>query len=150
MAVYGGQQPHFSACKLFNFSESQLSIVQPLPSSELGPAAQHVSNYGFSQRTAASQETIVTEPMKETENEVPPSQNAAHGDRKPVASYQRAGRSEAEQTLIQGILRAGVDSIIIATKYHPLPLFKTMLPLLRPSKPFVLYFEYIEVRGTWY
>lgn len=36
------------------------------------------------------------------------------------------------------------DSLIIASKYHPLPVLKECLPLLGPNSPFVIYSEYME------
>ena len=36
------------------------------------------------------------------------------------------------------------SSLIIATRYHPLPIFKEALHLLYPSSPFVVYCEFME------
>jgi hypothetical protein len=41
-------------------------------------------------------------------------------------------------------LRQGVDRLLIASKYRPLPILKQALSLLAPSAPFVVYYEYLE------
>ncbi len=45
---------------------------------------------------------------------------------------------------IRGLLRNGSDSLIIATRHHPLNILRHLLPLLAPSCPFVVYCEHIE------
>src|SRR5690606_9668510 len=65
-----------------------------------------------------------------------------------MRTVHRGGRSDEECALINKRLREGFDSLVIATRYHPLPIFQATLLLLRPSQPFVVFCEYIEVRRS--
>ena len=123
IAAYDGQQPHFDACTRFNFTAEQLSVLQPTPASLLGPAAAVAAEEGFVEREAL---TVATEAE----------------DRR---TYNLSGRGVEERQLIDKRLREGCDSLVIATRFHPLPIFQTTLPLLLPSQPFVVFSEYIEV-----
>lgn len=54
------------------------------------------------------------------------------------------GRTPESQTRLRSYLRQGVDHLIIASRYRPLPLLKAALYLLAPSSPFVIYHEFLE------
>lgn len=54
------------------------------------------------------------------------------------------GRTKEEQVAIHRYLRQGVDRLIIASKYRPLPILKQALCLLAPSSPFVVFHEFLE------
>jgi tRNA (adenine-N(1)-)-methyltransferase non-catalytic subunit len=47
LAAYAGQQPHFEIVNTLNLSEDSLSVIQTVPSEELGPASVHIENNGF-------------------------------------------------------------------------------------------------------
>eukprot|EP01031_Cornospumella_fuschlensis_P026114 gene26114-31532_t len=54
------------------------------------------------------------------------------------------GRSPEAQARIRSYLRQGVDRLIIASRFRPLPLLKVALYLLAPSSSFVVYHEFME------
>eukprot|EP01034_Spumella_vulgaris_P038380 gene38380-47385_t len=70
LAVYGGQQPHFDIVHNFNLDVGSKNIIQPVPATELGPAAQYVAASGFlgeddtlPVEEVASEVAAVTEPV---------------------------------------------------------------------------------------
>lgn len=54
------------------------------------------------------------------------------------------GRAPQDQERIRSYLSQGVDSLIIASKYRPLPILKQSLYLLAPSSAFVIFSEFLE------
>ncbi len=56
----------------------------------------------------------------------------------------QTGRSLEALHRTRSYLRQGVDRMIIATKYRPLPILKQALYVLLPSSSFVIYHEFME------
>ena len=54
------------------------------------------------------------------------------------------GRAGLSRDRVNKFLRQGVDRLIIACKYRPLPILKQALQLLAPSAPFVIFHEFME------
>lgn len=54
------------------------------------------------------------------------------------------GRTGMSHDRVHRYLRQGVDRLIIACKYRPLPILKQSLYLLAPSAPFVIFHEFLE------
>ena len=59
-------------------------------------------------------------------------------------SYNRSGRHPLELQRSRLALRQGLDSLIICSRFDPLPILRQALPLLLPSAPFVVYYEFLE------
>lgn len=62
----------------------------------------------------------------------------------PNEPFNATGRTPDSQVRLRSYLRQGVDRLIIACKYRPLPILKQALYLLAPSSPFVIYHEFME------
>lgn len=152
-AVYHGQQPHFELVNTFNLDEASTKIIQPVPSNELAAAGHDVRRLGFANLVGVESATVETPalpagtmPCATTVSELgieePAPQQAQGEDRK--RSYNKSGRHPHDLRRIRQHLREGFDSLILATKFYPLPILKEVISLLLPSSPFVLYFEFME------
>jgi tRNA (adenine-N(1)-)-methyltransferase non-catalytic subunit len=129
LASYNGQQPHFELVNALNLDDSSTSIIQPLPSTELAAASEHVRNFGF-----VSKETASVDSCRDAEGVCT----------KPVRAHHSSGRQPAELTRTRRALREGVDSLIIASKYHPLPVLKEAVHLLCPAGHIAVFCEFME------
>lgn len=65
-AAYAGQQPHFELVDALNLDASSVSIIQPVPSAELGPASEHTRLHGFEPHAAL--DNAVFDPEKKPHN----------------------------------------------------------------------------------
>lgn len=157
-AVYNGQQPHFELVNSFNLDECSTKIIQPVPSNELASAGHDVRKFGFIDVVAVPDDCVGAEPAETVATETASTLSAETSaveigregigregirDRK-TRSYNKSGRHPNELKLIRSQLREGFDSLIIASKFYPLPVLKEVISLLLPSSPFVIYFEFVE------
>ncbi|RYH07111.1 hypothetical protein EON65_42065 [archaeon] len=142
-----------------------------MPAEELGPAAKQVAAEGFidhetftlpvmspaqaqAQATGGGIETAAGEGAGEAasagkKRKQPDTGNANKRPNSQIntcVSDQLAstGRTPEAQTRIRSYLRQGVDRLIIASRFRPLPLLKVALYLLAPSSSFVVYHEFME------
>lgn len=98
---------------------------------ELGPAAKDICEKGFEDEDDESEGTTSAAAVDE------PPQAAKH-------NLSSTGRSKEEQQRVRSLLRRGVDSLILACRYRPLPLLKLALCTLHSSSAFVVYHEFME------
>lgn len=139
-----------------------------MPAVELGPAAKHVAAEGFldfasfalpeaQPADAAAEESsaqgdhgeaavaVVSSGKKRKQpdavagNRLNDQINSCISDQ-----LSSTGRSPEAQERIRSYLRQGVDRLIIAARFRPLPLLKVALYLLAPSSSFVVYHEFME------
>lgn len=158
-AVYHGQQPHFELVNTFNLDEASTKIIQPVPSNELAQAGDDVRRLGFANilraeiapvagPTLPTVSAIPTEPLATMEagdlDVEEPTPQPGHGEERKTRSYNKSGRHPHDLRRIRQHLREGFDSLIVATKFYPLPILKEVISLLLPSSPFVLFFEFME------
>lgn len=157
LALYPGQQPHFESVHSLNMEDNVTTIIQPIPIVELAPAARYVRENGFKESTSMdppqSYPRVYYEGAKDSSPEdvekwkqsiaekVP--EDAVLGPR--PESYRKSYRKEEHLVLSRSWLREGCTSLIIVTKYRPLPILIECIPLVAPSSPFVVYSEFKEV-----
>eukprot|EP01039_Chlorochromonas_danica_P002810 gene2810-3064_t len=174
LSVYGGQQPHLDMAKYFNLDKGSTDIVQPIPATELGPMAKLVAAEGFIdyEDLPLEQQVLEEEELEgegtegdsaedkvmvgteegssstgESDEPEPASKKRKHSKGQHTSSVDQlssTGRTPEAQRRLRSHLRQGVDRLIIAGRYRPLPLLKVALYLLAPSSPFVIYHEFME------
>jgi tRNA (adenine58-N1)-methyltransferase non-catalytic subunit len=119
---------------------------------ELGPVAKEVAQNGFIAYEEFSL-TSTTSPADNEESSSSVTAESASKKRKFDANtstnttseqLSSTGRSEDAKKRIRSYLKQGIDHLIIASKYRPLPILKIALYLLCPSSPFVIYHEFVE------
>jgi tRNA (adenine-N(1)-)-methyltransferase non-catalytic subunit len=162
LAVFGGQQPHFEMLSQLNLDSESASIVHTIPSVELGPAAKDIATHGFLPEKQWS-EAEIAEILQSSKP------SYSHSNKRKHDSVDQEGTSIAEVDTINStddkklldrrtimnnnvihkekgrqFLREGVDSLIIACRYHPLPLLQQALVMLECSCPFVIYHEFVD------
>lgn len=197
LTVYAGQQPHYEIVRAYNLEPKDIEIIQPIPATELGPAAKDVKEKGFhtpdplpnleeeeeriqkrrqlhdqrrendeaalkGSNVAAVAEDAATGTVEEdttNPSNAEDSQNNKKRKRedtvsRPMTDQQlhqsirdnlhSTGRAGLSRDRVNKFLRQGVDRLIIACKYRPLPILKQALQLLAPSAPFVIFHEFME------
>ncbi len=140
MALYEGQQPRAEAIDFLNLPDDSAAIIQPASTVELGPANKDVVQKGFYSDKKRKIDELGPEaaiaPLPKG-NDAPP--------KKVTKPYLKSGRQHAEGIRIRQWLREGFHSLIIASRYDPLPILKTSIPLLHSSAPIVIYSEHVEL-----
>ncbi len=123
---------------------------------ELGPAAKVVAADGFTVAPCLPAPSIPTSTVPADDGTdsgaAAEAENRDQNTKKrkldqlalPVDRLTSTGRSPLAQQHIRSLLYEGVDHLIIACKYRPLPLLKVALYLLAPSAAFVVYHEFLE------
>eukprot|EP01038_Epipyxis_sp_PR26KG_P010132 gene10132-13630_t len=205
IAVYGGQQPHLDLVHSLNLDLQSISIIETVPSNELGPAAKDVYVSGFAPQlvddtsviessmlvddnnndnnNSNNNSRIVDQENNNMENDVVPDifnsahlmkdsnnnhiseinnnedvvENDVNNNKKqfkqkklkcqinPIINMMNSTfRNDDIKAKLRLHLRQGVDSLIIACKYRPLPILKQAIQLLTPSSPFVIFHEFQE------
>lgn len=146
LSVYGGQQPHLEMARNYNLSPEALAIIEPIPAIELGPAAKDVRENGFHDYQEFELPKAV--PVQEEEEENTSNKKGSKKRKlvipEPKDQINSTGRAPEAQVRLRSYLRQGVDRLIIACKYRPLPILKQALSLLAPSSPFVIFHEFLE------
>jgi len=166
LAMYSGQQPHFELVDALNLDEKSTKIIQPIPCNELGPAANCIRENGFADPSLYLAECKAQEEASQSEreelaavatmtHEEPASSSVSDGGKEteeeerrattaPTRHWNKSGRSLQDLMRSRAYLREGVDSLIIASKFYPLPILKEAIVLLTPSSPFVIFSEFVE------
>ena len=139
ISLYEGQQPKAEIIDFMNLDEETVSIIVPSSTVELGPAAKDVREKGF----YSSNKRKIDE-LDASEAEIPEPKMIHAPPHKITRPYLRTGRQMADSIRIRQWLREGFNSLIIASKYDPLPILKQAVYLLAPSSPIVIYSEYAE------
>ncbi|CAM9271442.1 unnamed protein product, partial [Ectocarpus fasciculatus] len=145
LAAYGGQQPHFELIDRLNMSEDDINIIKvcvtvfliTVHSEEIGPAAAELLDSGFKSTACAT-------PAAQLAEGGAAECSRAMSRRASLISYKKSGRADEELAVSRRFLRSGLNGLIIATKYDPLPILKESLVLLYPSSPFVVFCEFME------
>lgn len=165
LSVYGGQQAHLDIARYYNLPKNCIDIIEPIPAIELGPAAREVATNGFAEfqqfvLPERSATASTAEPTAEEMQTVDAAKEGEEGGKEEVSGKKRklekkkvdsppdqlcsTGRTPEAQLRLRSYLRQGVDRLIIAGRYRPLPLLKVALYLLAPSSSFVIYHEFLE------
>lgn len=139
VSLYEGQQPRAEIIDFMNLDEEAVNIIVPSSTVELGPAARDVGEKGF----YSSKKRKIDE-LGPSEAEIPEPKVIHAPPNKITRPHLRTGRQKADSIRIQQWLREGFNSVIIASKYDPLPILKQAMVLLAPSSPIVIYSEYSE------
>eukprot|EP01035_Chromulina_nebulosa_P020193 gene20193-26211_t len=142
LAMFGGQQPHFEIVHYLNLNTESLDIIQPVSSIELAPAAKDIKLHGFIKTNDSITTDVTTEvttnqtkESNDNENTVPQDSSSNEPTRKRSRAYNASGRQARDAIRLRQYLREGCESLIIASKYHPLPILIEALILLTPSSP---------------
>lgn len=90
-----------------------------------------------------SSKTVTAEELDQLPNKIAKKKRRLL-DSRPNEKISNTGRSPEAQIKNRSYLRQGVDRLIIASRYRPLPILKQALFLLAPSSPFVVYHEFLE------
>jgi len=189
LSFYAGQQPHLDIVRNLNLDAKSLSIIENIPSTELGPAAKEVATNGFidaedfppllasDEKQSSSSSSSNNQDNDDNKTDLPVSEatsttnttaTTATEDDEPVAPISgkqpskkrklvdhttgkggidpivQTGRSTDALSRTRSYLRQGVDRLILATRYRPLPILKQLLYVLLPSSSFVIYHEFME------
>jgi tRNA (adenine-N(1)-)-methyltransferase non-catalytic subunit len=129
LSIFTGQQPHLEYVEPMNLTDRELSIIRSIPSAELAPATDDVSEVGFSPSLDS----------RSMDLDDPKPNSRASG--KPFhSSCKKAHELDRARTL----LREGANSLIIVTNFRPLIVLQETIFLLAPSSPFVVHCEYLE------
>jgi len=153
IAAYSGQQPHYQLLTSFNLDEASLNIIQPVPSNELGPAVDYVKKNAldntivgveFSGENSRKSELNDSFTIENINQDHIISNDKFNEKGKVEKTYNSTGRNIIQLERSRILLREGVNRLIIASKYHPLPILKEAIMILTPSSPFVVYCEYVE------
>ena len=139
ISLYEGQQPRAEIIDFLNLDEETVSIIVPSSTVELGPAAKDVREKGF----YSSKKRKIDE-LDPSEAVVPEPKEVHAPPKKVTRPHLRTGRQKADSIRIQQWLREGFRSLIIASKYDPLPILQQAVVLMAPSSPIVIYSEYAE------
>lgn len=124
---------------------------QTIPANELGPAAKDICKNGFSPfeqfsleiPKKADSKTVTEEELEQLPNKIAKKKRRLL-DSRPNEKISNTGRSLEAQIKNRSYLRQGVDRLIIASRFRPLPILKQALFLLAPSSPFVVFHEFLE------
>lgn len=134
LSVYDGQQPHYELVTALNLDSKFTDIIQPVSSNELAPAADYVRKCGFD----LLQDIPLVQPLQN-------STDTGTGTQQPlIKNYNSTGRNARDQLRVRSFLHQGAESLIIATRFDPLPILMECLALLAPSSPLVVYHEFKE------
>ncbi|CAM9249660.1 unnamed protein product [Choristocarpus tenellus] len=155
MALYPGSHPSHDAVRRFAYSEEDLArCLLPVPTSHLGRLADpggEESGEGWGKEEEGDGgkgdertiEEILEEYGKFMDDHGVPAKNREKNFAKKLARMRRNKlRPPAHQ--VREWMREGSDCLIIASKYDPTTSLHAMLPFLIPSRPFVVYSEFIE------
>ncbi len=96
-----------------------------------------------SQRKPESAKKVTEEELEQLPNKIAKKKRRLL-DSRPNEKISNTGRSAEAQLKNRSYLRQGVDRLIIASRFRPLPILKQALFLLAPSSPFVVYHEFLE------
>jgi tRNA (adenine-N(1)-)-methyltransferase non-catalytic subunit len=172
-ALYYGQQPHFQLVDALNLDEGSTRIIQPAPSNELAAAAHDVRARGFVDvvhvPSAAELQRLEADadPDHSSSSSSAEAEAQAEGDAEADAEggdeggigvgrvgsglrdratrpHNKSGRHPQDVKVVRQGLREGFDSLILASRFAPLPILREALSLLLPSSPFVVFFEFVE------
>ncbi len=153
LAAYSGQQPHYQLLSSFNLDESSLNVIQPVPSNELGPAVDNFKNISAKNSEVGLEFSVKKDHAGDVNNsasiEIINQDTNSNIDQliesnKVEKIYNSTGRNLLQLERSRLLLRDGVNRLIIASKFHPLPILKESIMLLTPSSPFVVYCEFVE------
>ena len=175
ISAYAGEQPNLNIIQMFNFKKNETEIIQPCPANLIGPAADIVRTKGFTH--TGPQETVGAygaDYMKflekrrvefekdkiefESKNNNNDGSNGNDNNNnnynafitRERHSYFNNGRRMEDRPRVQRLLLDGFDSLIIASRYHPLPILKECIALLMPSASFAIYSEFVEPLNECY
>ena len=140
LSLYEGQQPRAEVINFLNLSHEDAAIIQPASSVELGPACKDVTEKGFysdKKRKIDELEPGVAILPVPKGDDAPP--------KKTTKPWLRTNRQHTEVVHIRQRLREGFNSLIIASRYDPLPILRTAIPLLHSSAQIVVYSEHVEL-----
>ena len=178
ISAYAGEQPNLGIIKMFNFKKNETEIIQPCPANLIGPAADTVRMNGFThtgpqetvgaygaeymelieKRRAVAAVAFDTEDgssgnndnnNNDSNNSLEKLKDNSYMTRERY-SYFNNGRRMEDRPRVQKMLVDGFDSLIIASRYHPLPILKESIALLMPSASFAIYSEFAEPLNECY
>jgi tRNA (adenine-N(1)-)-methyltransferase non-catalytic subunit len=124
LATYEGQQPHFELVDAMNLDDKSISIIQPVPSSELAPAVDDVKLHGFSIETDPDEDINISDPPIQLQSleEVSVTENRSfsatgevekreRGDSVdvPPKKHNMSGRQMKDLLRVRQLLRQGVN-----------------------------------------
>lgn len=133
MAMYGGtQQPHNDLVDRLNLTTDDLSVIHTIPVSELRAAANDVREFGL---VPAAIESIVGSAVIV---------DVCAKPKLPTLPHNSSGRHPADLLKGRALLRQGFNSLVIACRFHVLPVLSEALSLLSPSSGFAIFSEFQE------
>ena len=139
VSLFEAQQPRAEVIDFLNLDEASGAIIQPVSTVELGPASKDVREKGFYSDKKRKIDELSPEAL------VPPAPKGDHAPPKKITRpYLRTNRQHADKLRMAQLLREGFHSLIIASRFNPLPIVKTAIPLMHPSSSIVIYSEYVE------
>lgn len=131
LSLFTGQQPHLEYVEQLNLSDKDLGIIRPIPLQQLAPAADFVITNGFQATDSNAMDTAPPSPK--------PNSNRPNG--KP---HHSSCMKPYEIERAKLLLRQGVNSLLIVSRYRPLSVLQEAVYLLAPSSPFAVHCEYLE------
>lgn len=161
---YEGKQPSVDALRRFNFGTIYRFVIMflaltliddattksfvPFPFSYLDQLKETEESLTpkVSEPTAEEREALEKE-IADRMKEFTPEQLEAHKQKKIEQQKRRDMRATPSET--RNWLRSPSDSLILACEYDPKDTLLKFFPLLGPSKPFVVYYEYLQVLYVW-
>lgn len=156
---YEGKQPSVDALRRFNFGtinsfvltfraltlidDATTKSIVPFPFSYLDQLKEAEESLiaKVVEPTAEEREALEKE-IADRMKQFTPEQIEAHKQRKLEQQKRRDMRATPTET--RNWLRAPSDSLILACEYDPKDTFFKFFPLLGSSKPFVVYYEYLQ------
>jgi tRNA (adenine-N(1)-)-methyltransferase non-catalytic subunit len=157
MVGYDGQQACIEASSRYNMSKEVESAIVPFPltwlpllkrtEEAISADKEAVLHTSYSTKVVVDAPRLTEEQAKKNEEErgkkFTKAQQEKHLARKAAREARREARPKDYQ--VRGWLREGSDSIIIASRFDPTSMLMNLWPYLKPSKPFVVFCEYLEV-----
>jgi tRNA (adenine-N(1)-)-methyltransferase non-catalytic subunit len=141
VCAYSGQQPSNDYIRRFNLNKPSERSVCHFPLYWLPLLAQPEAEAAAALQTAnnkPSRDQLERERLMEVRRaQFTPEEHAKWLEKREDKEKRKQFRADGGS--IREWLRTGVDSLIIASKYDPVAAARVLLPLLRPSCPFVIY-----------
>lgn len=147
-----GRYPLMDCCGKMGFGTSLTGIIVQCPVNLLSPVQQALAEKSTTSSAPTSLAAVSTEAsaLTSSSNNLAPSASAANPSNDDATTQGASGRTSHYSKKVVATSEAlsqtngVVDSIIIASKFHPLDIVPAMFALLKPGGQLVVYSETIE------
>ncbi|ELT95756.1 hypothetical protein CAPTEDRAFT_113381 [Capitella teleta] len=148
--MYSGSAPVHQACECFNFTKQHKDILKTFPLDRVAELhgvekkkAWEEEREKEGEEEEEEKEEVVEEVKEEVEKE-----EGAQKKRKRISPEERDERrirkAERIKEMKEVLMRADMDGLIVATKFHPTPIVLSLLDFICPSRPIVVFSQYKE------